>query len=284
MFAGLAKRIFGSANDRFIKGLSKDVALISGLEPEMKALSDEALQARTGALRQRVENGESLDDVLAEAFATAREAAVRALGQRHFDVQLMGGMVLHQGRIAEMKTGEGKTLVATLPVYLNALENKGVHIVTVNDYLARRDADWMGRIYKFLGLTVGVIVQGMSDAERRQAYGCDVTYGTNSEMGFDYLRDNMKFRWDMVSATQLRHRGRGRFDPGGRSQDAAHHFRPDGGQLRTLQQRRQADPAPCRDRLREGREISPRCLDRTGHGAHREAAARFRAHAPGQPL
>ncbi len=199
MFAGLAKRIFGSANDRFIKGLSKDVAAINALEPRMKELGDQELQEATQALRQRLEKGESVEDVLAQAFATVREAAIRTLGQRHFDVQLMGAMVLHQGKIAEMKTGEGKTLVATLAVYLNAIEGKGVHIVTVNDYLARRDAEWMGRIYKFLGLSVGVIVQGMSDAERRQAYGCDVTYGTNSEMGFDYLRDNMKFRLeDMV--------------------------------------------------------------------------------------
>ena len=161
--------------------------------PELAALSDDDLRARTARFREELANGRSLDDLLVEAFATVREAAKRTLGQRHFDVQLIGGMVLHEGRISEMKTGEGKTLVATLPVYLNALESKGVHVVTVNDYLARRDAAWMGQIYKFLGLTVGCIVHGLSDQERRQQYACDVTYGTNNELGFDYLRDNMKF-------------------------------------------------------------------------------------------
>ncbi|HJR21555.1 MAG TPA: preprotein translocase subunit SecA, partial [Dongiaceae bacterium] len=199
MFAALAKRVFGSANDRFIKGLGKTGQAINALEPELKKLTDAELAARTPMLRARLEKGETLDDILPDAFATVREAAVRTLGQRHFDVQLAGGIVLHQGKIAEMKTGEGKTLVATLPVYLNALEGKGVHVITVNDYLARRDAEWMGRIYRFLGLTVGVIVHGLSDAERRASYDCDVTYGTNNEFGFDYLRDNMKFRLeDMV--------------------------------------------------------------------------------------
>ena len=199
MFAALAKRVFGSANDRFIKGLGKTGQAINALEPELKKLSDSELAARTQMLRARLEKGETLDDVLPDAFATVREAAVRTLGQRHFDVQMAGGIVLHQGKISEMKTGEGKTLVATLPVYLNALEGKGVHVVTVNDYLARRDSEWMGRIYRFLGLTVGVIVHGLTDAERRAAYDSDVTYGTNNEFGFDYLRDNMKFRLeDMV--------------------------------------------------------------------------------------
>ena len=199
MFSALAKRVFGSANDRFIKGLGKSVQAINALEPELKKLTDAELAGRTAILQGRLEKGETLDDVLPDAFATVREAAIRTLGQRHFDVQMAGGMVLHQGKIAEMKTGEGKTLVATLPVYLNALEGKGVHVITVNDYLARRDAEWMGRIYRFLGLTVGVIVHGLSDAERRASYDCDVTYGTNNEFGFDYLRDNMKFRLeDMV--------------------------------------------------------------------------------------
>ena len=199
MFAALAKQVFGSANDRFIKGLGKSVQAINALEPELKKLTDAELAGRTAMLQGRLEKGETLDDILPDAFATVREAAVRTLGQRHFDVQMAGGMVLHQGKIAEMKTGEGKTLVATLPVYLNALEGKGVHVITVNDYLARRDAEWMGRIYRFLGLTVGVIVHGLSDAERRASYDCDVTYGTNNEFGFDYLRDNMKFRLeDMV--------------------------------------------------------------------------------------
>jgi preprotein translocase subunit SecA len=199
MFAGLAKRIFGSASDRFIKSLNKSVADVNALEPQVEALSDDDLKARTVWLRERLAKGEDLDDILVDAFATVREAAKRVMGQRHYDVQLMGGIVLHQGRIAEMKTGEGKTLVATLAVYLNALEGKGVHVITVNDYLAKRDAEWMGRVYRFLGLSVGVIVHGLTDDERRQAYGSDITYGTNNEFGFDYLRDNMKFRLqDMV--------------------------------------------------------------------------------------
>ena len=195
----IAKRLFGSANDRYLKGLQKQVDEISALEPQMTALSDQELCDRTGWFKERLEGGESLDDILVEAFATVREAAKRVLGERPYDVQLMGGMVLHRGIISEMKTGEGKTLVATMPVYLNALEGKGVHIVTVNDYLARRDAEWMGKIYNALGLIVGVIVPGVEDDERREAYAADVTYGTNSEFGFDYLRDNMKFTLeDMV--------------------------------------------------------------------------------------
>ncbi len=199
MLGAIAKRLFGSANDRYIKGLQRTVEAVNALEPELEALSDEELAARTPWLRERLANGEELDEVLVDAFATVREAAKRTLGQRHFDVQIVGGMVLHRGQIAEMKTGEGKTLVATLAVYLNALSGKGAHVVTVNDYLAKRDSEWMGAIYKFLGLTVGCIVHGLSDEERRAAYAADVTYGTNNEFGFDYLRDNMKFRLeDMV--------------------------------------------------------------------------------------
>jgi preprotein translocase subunit SecA len=199
MLANIAKRIFGSANDRFLKSLGRDVEAINALEPDLERLSDDDLKARTPWLKKRLEEGESLDDILVDAFATVREASKRTLGQRHFDVQLLGGMVLHRGMISEMKTGEGKTLVATLPVFLNALEGKGVHVVTVNDYLAQRDAEWMGQIYRFLGMTVGCIVHGLSDPERRAAYAADVTYGTNNELGFDYLRDNMKFRLeDMV--------------------------------------------------------------------------------------
>ncbi|MGQ0674851.1 MAG: preprotein translocase subunit SecA [Rhodospirillales bacterium] len=199
MLAAIAKRLFGTANDRYIKTLGAAVAEMNALEATLAPLSDQELAARTPALRERLAKGETLDDVLPDAFATVREAAKRALGQRHFDVQMMGGIVLHRGMIAEMKTGEGKTLVATLPVYLNALEGKGVHVVTVNDYLAARDAEWMGRIYKRLGLTVGCIVHGLDDEQRRAAYAADVTYGTNNELGFDYLRDNMKFRLtDMV--------------------------------------------------------------------------------------
>src|SRR3984957_2367749 len=199
MIGALARKFFGSPNDRRIKGYQSRVDAINALEPEIAALSDEALKARTAEFREALAAGKTLDDLLVPAFATVREAAKRTLGQRHFDVQLIGGMVLHEGDIAEMKTGEGKTLVATLPVYLNALAQRGVHVVTVNDYLARRDAEWMGQIYKFLGLTVGVIVHGLDDPQRKAAYDCDVTYGTNNELGFDYLRDNMKYRLeDMV--------------------------------------------------------------------------------------
>src|SRR6266550_3999975 len=199
MIGALARKFFGSANDRRVKGYQARVDAINALEPEVAALSDDALKARTAEFRKQLAEGKTLDDILIAAFATVREAAKRTLGQRHFDVQLIGGMVLHEGDIAEMKTGEGKTLVATLAVYLNALAGKGVHVVTVNDYLARRDAAWMGQIYGFLGMTTGVIVHGLDDAERKQAYGCDITYGTNNEYGFDYLRDNMKYRLeDMV--------------------------------------------------------------------------------------
>jgi preprotein translocase subunit SecA len=199
MLASIARAIFGSSNDRSLKGYQRRVPAINALEPEMAALSDEALAAKTVDFRQRLADGATLDDLLPEAFATVREAGRRVLGQRHFDVQLVGGMVLHDGKISEMKTGEGKTLVATLPVYLNALAGKGVHVVTVNDYLARRDADWMGQIYNFLGLTYGVVVHGQDEDTKRVQYAADITYGTNNEFGFDYLRDNMKYRLeDMV--------------------------------------------------------------------------------------
>ena len=198
MLGALARSLFGTANDRIVKGFDKPVAKINALEPELAKLSDEQLRAKTTEFRERLAKGETLDDLLVEAFAVVREGAKRTLGQRHFDVQLKGGMVLHQGKIAEMKTGEGKTLVATLPVYLNALEGKGVHVVTVNDYLAKRDSEWMGQVYRFLGLTVGVIVHELDDEQRKAAYACDVTYGTNNELGFDYLRDNMKFRLDAM--------------------------------------------------------------------------------------
>ena len=194
MLSALAKTLFGSENDRVLKRMRVSVDAINALEPELEKLSDEELVARTPWLQERIQNGETLDDLLVDAFATVREASKRTLGQRHFDVQLLGGIVLHEGKIAEMKTGEGKTLVATLAVYLNALKGRGVHVVTVNDYLAQRDSAWMGAIYEFLGLSVGVIVQGLSDEERQMAYQSDVTYGTNNEFGFDYLRDNMKFR------------------------------------------------------------------------------------------
>jgi preprotein translocase subunit SecA len=199
MIGVIARKLFGSSNERRIKGYLPRVAQINALEKELEKLSDDALRARTDAFKKQVADGTSLDDILVEAFATCREAAKRTLGQRHFDVQLIGGMILHEGRISEMKTGEGKTLVATLPVYLNALSGRGVHVVTVNDYLAKRDSEWMGQIYNFLGLKVGVIVHGMDDEQRKVAYDADVTYGTNNELGFDYLRDNMKYRLeDMV--------------------------------------------------------------------------------------
>ena len=195
MLQALAK-IFGSSNDRTIHGMQRDVAAINALEPEIAALSDEQLRGKTDEFRARLARGEALDKLLVPAFAVVREAARRVLGMRHFDVQLIGGMVLHKGMIAEMRTGEGKTLVGTLPAYLNALTGKGVHLVTVNDYLAQRDSAWMGKVHQFLGLTVGVIVHGIDDAQRKAAYGCDITYGTNNEYGFDYLRDNMKYARD----------------------------------------------------------------------------------------
>ncbi len=204
IFTSIARRVFGSTNDRLVRGLQPKVLAINALEDELKALSDEALAARTSEFKEKLAAGATLDDLLVPAFATVREASRRTLGLRHFDVQLVGGMILHDGKIAEMRTGEGKTLVATLAVYLNALEGKGVHVVTVNDYLARRDAEWMGRIYNFLGMSVGVIVHGLDDRERAAAYASDITYGTNNEYGFDYLRDNMKY--ELAAMVQRGHR------------------------------------------------------------------------------
>src|SRR5579862_8440690 len=193
MIDAVLAKIFGTKNEREIKALMPTIAAINALEPSLQQLSDAELAGKTVEFRERLAKGETLDDLLVEAFAVVREAGRRVLSMRHFDVQLIGGAVLHKGKIAEMKTGEGKTLVATLPAYLNALEGKGVHVVTVNDYLARRDSEWMGKIYRFLGMTVGVIQHELNDAERQVAYGADITYGTNNEFGFDYLRDNMKF-------------------------------------------------------------------------------------------
>ena len=203
MIVGVLKKIFGSQNERDLKKLAPIVDEINGFEPGIRKLSDAKLRDKTVEFRQRLENGEELDELLPEAFAVSREASARVLGMRPFDVQLIGGLVLHQGKIAEMKTGEGKTLVATMPIYLNALSGKGVHLVTVNDYLAKRDSEWMGQIYRFLGLTVGCIVHGLDDSERQEAYGADVTYGTNNEFGFDYLRDNMKFRHEELVQRDL---------------------------------------------------------------------------------
>ncbi len=198
MINAILTKIVGSKNERTLKRMRANVERINALEPATRALTDEQLRAKKDEFRARLDRGETLNDLLPEAFAVVREAGRRVLEMRHFDVQLVGGMVLHEGKIAEMKTGEGKTLVATLPVYLNALAGKGAHVVTVNDYLARRDAEWMGRIYRFLGMTVGCIQHDLSDQERQEAYGADITYGTNNEFGFDYLRDNMKFTLDSM--------------------------------------------------------------------------------------
>jgi preprotein translocase subunit SecA len=199
----LLAKVIGTANDRELKKIRPMVGQISAFEPEVQRFSDEQLRAKTAEFKERLASGATLDDLLPEVFAVVREAGRRVLNMRHFDVQLIGGIVLHRGKIAEMKTGEGKTLVATLPAYLNALAGKGVHVVTVNDYLARRDSEWMGRIYRFLGMSVGVIQHELNDQERQVAYACDITYGTNNEFGFDYLRDNMKF--DLAHYVQRGH-------------------------------------------------------------------------------
>ena len=193
MFDAIARRFFGTANDRYVSSLSTIVDEINSLEPTVAELTDAELRGCTDKLRERVKNGETLDDILPDAFATVREAAKRSLGERPYDVQMIGAIILHRGMIAEMKTGEGKTLTSTMAVYLNAIESKGVHIVTVNDYLAPRDAEWMGKVYNMLGLSVGCVIPNLTESERGDAYKCDITYGTNSEFGFDYLRDNMKF-------------------------------------------------------------------------------------------
>ncbi|MGD8757168.1 MAG: DEAD/DEAH box helicase, partial [Desulfobacterales bacterium] len=203
MILNALTKVFGSKNERELKRIRPQIERINAFEPAVQAMSDVELKAQTAKFKERIDQGEPLDDLLPEAFAAVREASVRTLNMRHFDVQLIGGIVLHEGKIAEMKTGEGKTLVATLPAYLNALTGKGVHIVTVNDYLARRDTEWMGHIYQFLGLSMGTIIHGLDDAERQAAYAADITYGTNNEFGFDYLRDNMKFDHKSLVQPQL---------------------------------------------------------------------------------
>ena len=190
---GLLRKIFGTANDRIVKKLRKEVEKINAFEAGISQLSDQELKEKTQEFRRKLASGATENDILHEAFAVVREASKRVMGMRHFDVQIIGGLVLNSGKITEMRTGEGKTLVATLPAYLNALSGKGVHIVTVNDYLAERDSHWMGKIYKFLGLSIGYLISGMNDEERKEAYSCDILYATNNELGFDYLRDNMKF-------------------------------------------------------------------------------------------
>ena len=259
------------------------VAAINALEPGLRELSDIDLAAKTIEFKEKIAQGATLDDLLIEAFAVVREAGRRVLNMRHFDVQLIGGMVLHKGKIAEMKTGEGKTLVATLPCYLNALEGKGVHVVTVNDYLAKRDSEWMGRLYKFLGLQVGVIVHDLDDQERKDAYDADITYGTNNEFGFDYLRDNMKFRIEdcVQRRAPLRHRRRSGLHPDRRSAHPADHFRPQRGIHRQVLQDQPHHPqagARRSDRGQgAGREVHHRRLhhrrEAQDRGAHRRGRA-----------
>ena len=236
--------VFGSRNQRLLKRYGSFVAAANAFEAGLTALSDDALRAKTAELKERYTAIQDLDALLPEAFALVREAARRTLGMRHFDVQLIGGIALHQGKIAEMRTGEGKTLVATLAAYLNALTGHGVHIVTVNEYLAQRDADWMGPVYRFLGLTVGVIKSNQAPEEKRAAYAADITYGTNNEFGFDYLRDNLAFRLeDRVQRTlELRDRRRGRLDPDRRGAHAADHLRPFRGEHRAVRADQSADP------------------------------------------
>ena len=200
---GLMEKIFGDLNSKEIKKLEKIADKVMELEPDMAKLSDDELRGKTVEFKERLAEGETLDDLLPEAFAVCREGAWRSVGMKHFRVQVIGGIALHQGRISEMKTGEGKTLVATLPAYLNALEGKGVHVITVNDYLAKRDAEWMGKIYSFLGLTVGCVIHGITDAQKKAAYAADITYGTNNEFGFDYLRDNMATYQEQLSQREL---------------------------------------------------------------------------------
>ena len=275
MIGGVARKLFGSSNDRRIRTYRPRVEAINALEQELEQLSDEALRARTEDFKKRVAEGATLDDILVPAFATVREASKRTLGQRHFDVQLIGGMVQHEGKISEMKTGEGKTLVATLAVYLNALAGRGVHVVTVNDYLAKRDAEWMGQIYNFLGLTVGVIVHGLDDGERKKQYDCDVTYGTNNELGFDYLRDNMKYRvedmvqrghvYAIVDEVEL--------DSDRRGAHPADHLRSARRSVGILQHHRHLYSQARQGRLRRRREAAHRHAHRSRHGEDGAAPA-----------
>ena len=286
MFGALARRLFGSANDRYIKSLRPLVDQINELEPELEKLSDEALRARTAEFKTRLADGAELDDLLVEAFATVREAAKRTLGQRHFDVQLMGGIVLHRGMIAEMKTGEGKTLVATLPVYLNALAGKGVHVVTVNDYLAKRDAEWMGQIYRFLGMSVGC---HRPRAGRLSAAGSlslrrHLRHEQRTRLRLSARQHEIPAGGDGPPAVSLRDRRRGRFDPDRRGAHAADHFRPDRGQFRAVHPGRQGDPGARTRRLREGREAEDRHPDRDRPGEDGGAAARARAAAGRRPV
>ncbi len=239
---GLITKIFGTYSERELKQIYPIADKIEAMEPEYKAMTDAQLTAKTAEFKERLARGETLDDILPEAFATVREASVRVLGMRPFRVQLVGGIVLHQGRIAEMKTGEGKTLVATLPAYLNALTGRGVHIVTVNDYLAKYQSEWMGKVYRFLGLTVGLIIHDMDKPARQKAYAADITYGTNNEMGFDYLRDNMA--GDGPAGPCFRHCGRGGLHPHRRGPDPADYLRHGGEVHPALRHGGDVRPAP----------------------------------------
>ena len=261
-------RLFGSRNQRLVSQYSGTVRRINAFEPALQALSDADLADKTRLFRDQLAAGKTVDDLLPEAFAVVREASRRTLGLRHFDVQLIGGMVLHDGKIAEMRTGEGKTLVATLAAYLNALPGTGTHIVTVNEYLAQRDAEWMGPIFRFLGLTVGVVKAGQSTEEKRAAYAADITYGTNNELGFDYLRDNLAFRLEdrMQRDARLRDRRRGGLDPDRRGAHAADHLGSGRGEHGTLRPHQRAGAAAQaaegrgrRGRLLGGREVASRC-------------------------
>ena len=283
MISNILTRIFGSRNERLLKQYSQAVRQINALEPATAALTDEALQAKTAEFKERVAKGEALDAILPEAFAVVREAGKRTLGMRHFDVQLIGGIALHNGKIAEMRTGEGKTLVATLPAYLNALAGKGVHLVTVNDYLAQRDADWMGRIYRFLGLTVGVNLSQMAHAEKQAAYNADITYGTNNEYGFDYLRDNMVFQGAerVQRHSELRDRRRSGLDPHRRGAHAADHLGPGRRQRRDLlSAQRIAARSSCGRRTRRARAITSSTRRPTRCCCPRRATRRRRACSP----
>ena len=271
----LAKKIFGSSNERKVKGMRGRLSAIEAFEPKLKALSDDQLKGKTAEFKEKLAAGATLDSILEEAFAVVRETARRTLGQRHYDVQLVGGMVLHHGGIAEMRTGEGKTLVATAPVYLNALAGKGVHVITVNDYLASRDADWMSQVYGFLGMDVGVIVHGLSQGERSRAYRADITYGTNNEFGFDYLRDNLVF--DVQEMVQRGHSFAIVDEVDSILIDEARtpsdHLRPDGGPFGLLPHHRRpgAGDDPGQDHLRARREAEAghphRARQRNGRGA-----------------
>ena len=254
--SNLMTGVFGSRNQRLLKRYGSFVAAANTYDADFTALTDDALRAKTAELKQRYASDQDLDALLPEAFALVREAARRTVKMRHFDVQLIGGIALHQGKIAEMRTGEGKTLVATLAAYLNALTGRGVHIVTVNEYLAQRDADWMGPVYRFLGLTVGVIKSNQPQEEKRLAYAADITYGTNNEFGFDYLRDNLAFRLEdrVQRSSGLRDRRRGGLDPDRRGAHAADHLGPFRGEHRTVRPDQSADPGAQAARRTAGQE------------------------------